>query len=312
MPQDEITFPNPPSPTGSAGAAPGRRAVRRLAAGLPARAPALADMCWPDVDGAPRQVLVVPVGSLEQHGPHLPLDTDTRIAVEVARRGSGGRPGTAIAPALTIGASGEHAGFPGTLSIGGDALATCLIELGRHASLYWAAMLLVNGHGGNAAAIGAAAARLRHEGRTCAVWHAGLPGGDAHAGRFETSIMLALAPEAVRLDAAAPGNRRPLDELMPVLRDRGVRAVSANGVLGDPSGASAGEGVLLLARLTAGLSATLDVLLGRTAEPRGTADPRGTAEPRGTADPRETADPRGTADPGETPKPRETPERRDT
>src|SRR5216683_8275710 len=204
----------------------------------------LAEMRWPDVDSGPRQLLVVPVGSLEQHGPHLPLDTDTRIAVEVASRSCAGRPGVALAPAFAIGASGEHADFPGTLSIGGDALAACLTELGRHASLHWAAMLLVNGHGGNAEAIGTAADRLRYEGRNCRVWHAELAGhaglqgdglqpGDAHAGRFETSIMLALAPDAVRMSAAAAGDRRPLAELMPTLREGRVRAVSANGELGD-------------------------------------------------------------------------------
>src|SRR6266849_3696413 len=107
----------------------------------------LAEMRWPDVDSGPRQLLVVPVGSLEQHGPHLPLDTDTRIAAEVARRACARRPGVAIAPAFAIGASGEHAAFPGTLSIGLQALATCLIELGRHASLHWPGTLLVNGHG---------------------------------------------------------------------------------------------------------------------------------------------------------------------
>ena len=119
----------------------------------------LAGMRWPEVAGGPRRLLVVPVGSLEQHGPHLPLDTDTRIAVAVARRACAGRAGVALAPAIGIGASGEHAEFPGTLSIGTEALTACLIELGRHASLHWAALLLVNGHGGNAAAVEAAAGR---------------------------------------------------------------------------------------------------------------------------------------------------------
>jgi mycofactocin precursor peptide peptidase len=230
----------------------------------PARAlAALATMRWPDVDHSPRLLLVVPLGSLEQHGPHLPMDTDTRIAATVAARACAGRPGVAVAPTLPVGASGEHAEFPGTLSIGSDALATCLIELGRHVSLHWPAMLLVNGHGGNADAIGAAAGRLRYERHACWVWHTGLPGSDAHAGRFETSIMLALAPDTVRMRSAAPGDPRPLDELLPLLRERGVRAVSENGVLGDPRGASAGEGELLLTRLTASLKETLEELLAR-------------------------------------------------
>jgi len=204
---------------------------------------------------------VVPLGSLEQHGPHLPMDTDTRIAAAVASRACAGRAGVGLAPPVAIGASGEHADFPGTLSIGTAALSMLLTELGRHASLHWPAMLLVNGHGGNTPAITAAAERLRGEGRGCHVWHAGVPGGDAHAGRTETSLMLALAPDDVLLAAAAPGETRPVNVIMPALRARGVRAVSPNGVLGDPAGASAAEGERLLGALAAGLSQTLDKLL---------------------------------------------------
>jgi mycofactocin system creatininase family protein len=223
----------------------------------------LAQARWPEVERGPRRLLVVPVGSLEQHGPHLPLDTDTRIAVAVARRTCAGRPGVALAPPLPVGASGEHAAFPGTLSIGSEALAACLIELGRHASLHWPALLLVNGHGGNVTAVEEAVERLRYEGRACLAWHARLPGGDAHAGRSETSIMLALTPAAVRLDAAERGDVRPLASILPLLRERGVRAVSANGVLGDPAGASAAEGERLLARLADSLNAAMDQLLER-------------------------------------------------
>ena len=218
---------------------------------------------WPAVERSARWLLVVPVGSLEQHGPHLPLDTDTRIAVAVARRACAGRPGVALAPPLPVGASGEHAAFPGTLSIGSEALAACLIELGRHASLHWPALLLVNGHGGNVTAVDAAVGRLRYEGRACLAWHVALPGGDAHAGRSETSIMLALDPSAVRLGAAERGDVRPLDEILPLLRERGVRAVSANGVLGDPAGASAAEGERLLGYLVEGLTAAMDRFAGR-------------------------------------------------
>jgi creatinine amidohydrolase len=228
---------------------------------------------WPDVAAGPRRVLVVPVGSLEQHGPHLPLDTDTRIAAAVAARACAGRAGAGLAPPVAIGASGEHADFPGTLSIGHVALSTLLVELGRHASLHWPALLLVNGHGGNVAAIDDALGKLRAEGRDAHVWHAGVRPGmlaqagltlvpDAHAGRVETSIMLALAPGDVRLDAAAAGETRPLREIFASLRDGGVSNVSANGVLGDPAGASAGEGETLLALLTADLATAV----GRLAE----------------------------------------------
>ena len=230
---------------------------------------------WPDVEAGPRRLLVVPVGSLEQHGAHLPLDTDTRIATAVAVRACAGRPGVALAPPIAIGASGEHADFPGTLSIGTVALSTLLVELGRHASLDWPAMLLVNGHGGNAAAIRDAVKLLAYEGRRCRGWHAGLRPAmlaageslvpDAHAGRVETSIMLALAPDDVRPGDAAAGETRPLTELMAGLRARGVRQVSQNGVLGDPAGASAAEGERLLALLVADLAAAV----GRLADAAG-------------------------------------------
>jgi mycofactocin precursor peptide peptidase len=236
---------------------------------------ALGSARWPEVEAGPRRLLVVPIGSLEQHGAHLPLDTDTRVATAVAVRACAGRSGVGLAPAIAIGASGEHAAFPGTLSIGSVALSTLLVELGRHASLHWPATLLVNGHGGNVTAIRDATGQLRREGRRSHAWHAGLrpgllpagqPGAaaltpDAHAGRMETSMMLALAPAEVRLDAAVAGDTRPLTEIMPDLSAHGVRHVSPNGVLGDPAGASAAEGEQLLALLVADLSQTVDGLL---------------------------------------------------
>jgi mycofactocin precursor peptide peptidase len=226
---------------------------------------------WPEVEAGPRRLLVVPVGSLEQHGAHLPLDTDTRIAAAVAARACAGQAGVGLAPPIGIGASGEHAEFPGTLSIGQAALTSVLIELGRHASLHWPALLIVNGHGGNVAAIGDALEKLRAEGRAAQVWHAGVrPAAlataglslvqDAHAGRVETSLMLALAPGDVRLDRAVAGETRPLPAIMAGLRAGGVRQVSANGVLGDPAGASAAEGETLLGLLTADLTATISRL----------------------------------------------------
>jgi creatinine amidohydrolase len=205
--------------------------------------------------------VLVPLGSLEQHGPHLPLDTDTRIAVAVASGAAGAREGVALAPPVTFGASGEHAGFPGTLSIGTPALTELLIELGRDASRDWDALLLVNGHGGNRDAIGSALARLHAEGRRAAAFHVSPPGGDAHAGRTETSLLLHLDPSAVRIELAEPGELRPAHELIDRLRADGVRSVSPNGVLGDPVGASAVEGERLLGALVADCTEALEALL---------------------------------------------------
>jgi creatinine amidohydrolase len=209
----------------------------------------LTDARWPDVAAGPREVLVLPVGALEQHGPHLPLDTDAFVASAVAERVVAARPGAGLAPVLAFGASGEHAGFPGTLSIGTEATRLVVVELVRHAAADWGAVLVVNGHGGNLDALRQAADLCRREGRRLDVVHLGTPDMDAHAGRAETSMMLHLAPDRVRPDLARPGVTAPLAELLPRLTAEGVRAVSPNGVLGDPAGATAAEGERFVARL---------------------------------------------------------------
>lgn len=209
----------------------------------------LAVSTWPQVERSAPLTLVVPLGSLEQHGPHLPLATDTLIASYVASAIAREIPRCALAPAISIGASGEHAGFAGTLSIGTDALTTLLIELSRDASREYERVVLVNGHGGNGPAIAAAQEICRAESRVLDVAHCHFPGADAHAGRTETSVLLHIAPELVRLDLAAPGNADPIASLMPAMRAGGVRAVSHTGVLGDPRGASGAAGERLLSAL---------------------------------------------------------------
>jgi mycofactocin system creatininase family protein len=211
----------------------------------------LGDRTWREVDGSTgAPLLAVPVGSCEQHGPHLPLDTDTRIATAVAAGLADAMPDVLVAPALAISSSGEHAAFPGTLSIGTEVLTGVLVELVRSAD--WAAgVVLVNGHGGNVEAVHAACRTLRDEGRRVLDWWPRIPGGDAHAGRTETSLMLAIEPAAVRFDLLEPGATEPLETMIAVMRERGVGAVSPNGVLGDPTGADATSGAALLAALVA-------------------------------------------------------------
>ena len=202
--------------------------------------------------------LLLPVGATEQHGPHLPLDTDTRIATAVAARVAERWADTVIAPAVAIGASGEHAGFPGTLSIGTKVLADVLIEIVRTAGPEFGRVVVINGHGGNAYALRAAAATCAAEGRPLEVWSVRLPEADAHAGRTETSLMLHLAPELVVMEAAEAGNTDALEELLPRMMESGVRGVSANGVLGDPTGATPEEGAALLAALVDDAIAQID------------------------------------------------------
>jgi mycofactocin precursor peptide peptidase len=210
----------------------------------------LARATWPEVAAtAGRSILAVPVGSLEQHGPHLPLDTDTRIAVAVAAGLRARCPHVALAPAVPYGASGEHAGFAGTLVVGHDVLAALLLELVRSARASFGGVVVVNAHGGNGDALASLSRRSAAEGDDVLVWPATIPGGDAHAGRTETSLLLAIDPAAVDLERAEAGNREAIETLLPRLRSGGVRPVSSNGVLGDPAGASSEEGWALLESL---------------------------------------------------------------
>ncbi|NBE50019.1 mycofactocin biosynthesis peptidyl-dipeptidase MftE [Streptomyces boluensis] len=209
----------------------------------------LASLTWTDVADSVRRgaVLAVPVGATEQHGPHLPMSTDTDIAVALARRLAEQVPGVVVAPAVAFGSSGEHQGFPGTLSIGQEAVELVLVELVRSAAVTFSQAVLVSAHGGNAQPVVRAVRRLRAEGHNVLAWGPRW-GGDAHAGRTETSVMLALVPQLVRLEAAQAGNTAPVRTLLTRLREKGLSAVTRNGVLGDPGGANADEGLLLLRR----------------------------------------------------------------
>ncbi|MCO7222567.1 mycofactocin biosynthesis peptidyl-dipeptidase MftE [Klenkia sp. PcliD-1-E] len=204
-----------------------------------------------------RRTVVVPLGSVEQHGPHLPLATDTTVAAAVAAGLVGRQPDLLLAPAVPYGASGEHEGFPGTVSVGTEALHLLLVELGRSAGRWAGRLLVVNGHGGNLDALRSAVPLLRHEGRDVAWFPCGVRGGDAHAGRTETSLLLHVEPGTVRPELAEAGNTAPVAELLPRMRAGGVAAVSPNGVLGDPAGASAEEGARLLAALVDRLAAAV-------------------------------------------------------
>jgi mycofactocin precursor peptide peptidase len=219
-----------------------------------APSPFLADLTWPEVGDRVQAgaFLAVPLGATEQHGPHLPLSTDADIAVALCRRLAAARPDVLIAPPLGYGASGEHDGFAGTLSVGQDAVELVVLELGRSATGTFGRVLFVSAHGGNSQPVTRAVQRLRAEGRDIAVFCPSWD-GDPHAGFEETAIQLALRPGSVRMDRSVAGNTRPLAELMPSLRAGGVRSVSPSGILGDPAGATAAAGEALLDSLAAAL-----------------------------------------------------------
>lgn len=204
---------------------------------------------------------VLPLGATEQHGPHLPTDTDARIAREVASSVVMGMEHAGMTsellPAQAIGASGEHAGFAGLASIGNEVLRSVLVEIGRSVCEWAPRLLVVNAHGGNVWALAEAVKQLREEGRDVA-WagcETAIDATDTHAGLGETSIMLAIAPDEVDMGRARPGCTAPLAEILPELRRGGMRAVSASGVLGDPTGASAERGRAMLEENTRRIAA---------------------------------------------------------
>ena len=121
-----------------------------------------------------------------------------------------------------------------------------VVELVRSMSTWAGRIVFINAHGGNVAALSKAVFQMIAEQHQVAWVPCATEDVDLHAGFTETSLMLHLRPESVRLDRAEPGDTRPLAEVLPELMAGGIAAVSANGVLGDPSGASAAQGELVL------------------------------------------------------------------
>ena len=212
-------------------------------------------------------VVILPVAAIEQHGPHLPVMTDTRIGAEVARRAAekafDQRP-TLVAPAVWSGLSEHHMAFGGTLSLDHETFAAvlrCLISsLVRHG---FADVLISNSHGGNIIAMQAAADRFATElGATivattyAAEGHAAIAelledqDGVMHAGEAETSMMLALEPDLVdTTDLAALATERGAGFLgagTASYRWRPFQHMTANGVSGNPTRAGAEKGERLM------------------------------------------------------------------
>ena len=213
----------------------------------------LSGSTWTELPDRP--IVLVPLGSCEQHGPHLPFTTDTDIAEAVALAAVPGIEASTgirvvVAPPLAYGASGEHQAFPGTVSIGHDALRSVLVELIRSMSTWATRIVLINGHGGNATTVTAVVDKMRYERHDVMAISCALETStDAHAGSDETSLMLFLRQNTVRVDSLEQGNITPLHALLPDLMAQGVRPISPNGVLGDPRTASRDIGEAAFANL---------------------------------------------------------------
>ncbi len=244
----------------------------------------LEEMTWPEVAAAitaGRTTVVVAVGAIEQHGPHLPLLVDAargdRLAVEVAARLGD----ALVAPTIRVGCSEHHMGFPGTITLRKHTLeAICLdyaVSLARHG---FTRICFVPSHGGNFGPLAemlddlraAVAPGCRVDAYTDLIgimdfWQAGVRahapdfvervGG--HADIAETAEMLCIRPDLVRQDRAEAGHVQDFDEALMerIFRD-GFRAVTPNGILGDARGATAEMGETCVANVADGIVAVLE------------------------------------------------------
>lgn len=257
LPTDPLAEAGPPSsserPRGRAAGAP-----------PPPRSPLLGELTWPQARQRLSEVdlALLPVGAIEQHGPHLPLDVDAydaeRLCRDVADACSEPKP--LVLPLVPYGVSYHHEDFPGTLSVGPDTLARFVYEIGRSAAKQGISKLvIVNGHGGNGPALHFAAQMINRDARIFTCVDTGETSdadvdamaetpNDVHAGEIETSTTLALRPHLVDMERAEPFvpsfDSRYLDFSSRRSVDWYGRTVdiSSNGVLGDPTVASAEKG----------------------------------------------------------------------
>lgn len=220
-------------------------------------------------------VLVIPVGSVEQHGPHLPVATDTILADAIAHLGAervADLP-TLVTPPVWAGYSPHHLSFGGTLSLDHDTLLGMLESVARTgAENGFDALVFVNGHGGNGSMVESATSTVGVEHPEVEV--VGLtyfelaapfaddlresdPGGMAHAGEFETALMLHLRPDLVRedrmdatpLEGAYTRGLHDMFEGGPVSVYREFREYAEEGAIGAPELATAEQGERIYDRL---------------------------------------------------------------
>jgi creatinine amidohydrolase len=244
-----------------------------------------ASASWTDVRAhlAGRRPVILPFGAYEQHGPHLPLATDTMMAAALARRVAQ-RVGALLLPAVAYGDTSGNAGFPGTLSLSFDTVRAIALDICAALVAHGAtSLVVVNGDFGNRAPLALAGreAYVRLGFPVLIVDYPGLttiaaevcetpPAGDGfyHADELETSIMLAVAPDSVRMDRAT-AEYPQFPPAFPAAFT-GLDTISTSGVFGDPRPATADKGDRLLDRLCDAATALVSAFLTTTApEPPG-------------------------------------------
>ena len=220
--------------------------------------------------GAAGAVCVLPVGSLEQHGEHLPLGTDSLLVETICLRAAGlARADAIVAPTLWTGLSPHHVRLGVTVTLVPELLIELTRQIVRCLRPWFHRVVVVNGHGGNRGWLGALA--LAEECPYVNYWELVEPsllselfpvdlGSIGHAGQAETSAMLAVAPELVGTASPAfePIHRANDPFLLP---DMG-----ASGVLGDPAAAHAAAGEQFVGTASRALAELLDVLADRDTE----------------------------------------------
>jgi len=226
-------------------------------------------------------ILVLPVGAVEQHGPHLPLAVDHVIADEAATAvvdECGDELDVWQLPTMSISKSNEHAWSPGTLSFSAETLMAVLRDIGRSiAGTEAKRLVLLNGHGGNTTLLATALRELRLEfGLMTFLMHPALPpayGGSSteselgmgiHGGLDETSVFMHLRPGQVRLDRAARQVPESLERNTHVKFGGSVsfgwlsNDFNPDGYIGDPTGATAERGKQIFEQSIAALSEAME------------------------------------------------------
>lgn len=226
---------------------------------------ALQEMTWPEAGAALQQarLAIIPVGSTEQHGPHLRLSTDTVIAEGLALRIAGAlAPQAIVLPPVPFGVSYHHLDFPGSLTVSPDTLQAVLTELVESLQRHGVeAFFFLSGHGGNEATLAVLATKLRFQRgvRAASLFYFALARDVmqqgavserwGHACEVETSLALYLAPELVRTDRLAAGTMRPYpypysdhDAALSVTVPFSFAELTTNGAFGDARRADAAFG----------------------------------------------------------------------
>jgi creatinine amidohydrolase len=247
----------------------------------------LADLSWPEVrDILPQvKIVLIPVGSLEQHGPNIAEQSDHRLAFEVSKRVSARLyPRVLVTPPVPFGVSHHHMRFPGTITLEPETFIAVLRDvvksLARHGLKRF---LFVNGHGGNEATLGVAVVKIQEEVPveflgSCSYWRLADDLlrerlGDrlyGHACEFETSVAMALAPDIVKVGALARGEfREAAVELREKARRYGITLapyfdeLTANGVFGDGTLASVEFGQEIVGRVVDRLCEFIEYVISR-------------------------------------------------